>query len=75
MVVEGPILTANSHGDKFLCNSYVLLKNLTATTKKSLNPLQCHLMARSGNRGYQICSYKIHHNRSNITSETRRKMV
>jgi len=23
MVVEGPILTANSHGDKFLCNSHV----------------------------------------------------
>jgi len=21
MVVEGPILTANSHGDKFLCNN------------------------------------------------------
>jgi len=43
MVVEGPILTANSHGDKFLCNSQVEEKFPYAIYFTSKNLLDAEL--------------------------------
>jgi len=38
MVVEGPILTANSHGDKFLCNTNVIYTLTTFFIKLLCKP-------------------------------------